>query len=118
MKPRLVEGPLPFQPRRCWVTHQSEGRFFDLGEPTVLEPRAYLHVSAVESLAGDLGWIGPDEAQSLRDERDQYEQDAINAIGERDEYARELDAINYIKARGYKPTKKTGPRPKTQKAAA
>jgi hypothetical protein len=89
--------------------------YFDSGmKLRGVDPHGYVSVQAVEDMASHLGFLSPAENEHMCSQLAEAHEQIDSLIADLEEANAELDAINIIRSKGWKPQKKTGRKPKKQ----
>lgn len=110
-------------PQKCAMLPQlgSEHRkgYFDANaRSTGVDPWMYVSVQFVEEAAEQLGWLSPEKHEEMCQNAVIDGERILELEEEIVEANRELDAINVIRSKGWKPQRKSGPKRKTPEEAA
>lgn len=77
-----------------------------------VDPHGYVSVQAVEDMATHIGFLSPTENERLCSELASAYEEISKLEKELDDSNTELDAIEVIRSKGWKPHKKPGRKPK------
>lgn len=118
MKLQIVDVA-KIRPQKCAVlpqlgSHQPKG-YFDTGNVLHgVDPYVYVSVEAVETMGRMLGMASADELERLQIDLADARDVIADLEGQVSELESEIDAINVIRSKGWKPQRKPGPKKKLE----
>lgn len=93
--------------------------YFDTGnEVTAIDPHIYVSVEAVEVMARELGWVGPEEHAAVLDRVAALEAELAQEQARAGELQATFDAIDVLESKGFRARKKPGRPAKAEQGVA